>query len=79
MAFDPNDPSRIFAASHQSVGLRLRGWRAELVRGERADELKPQMRLMVIIAGLAAIAALGVAILLMRAESQVGGRPVPPG
>lgn len=41
-----------------------------MVRGERADELKPHMRFMVIIAGLAAIPAVGVAILVMQAEGQ---------
>jgi S-disulfanyl-L-cysteine oxidoreductase SoxD len=41
-----------------------------MVRGERADELKSQACLMVIILGVAAIAAVGITILVMRAESQ---------
>lgn len=41
-----------------------------MVRGESVDGLKPPMRHMVIIAGLAAIAAVGIAILVMRAEGQ---------
>ena len=41
-----------------------------MVRGERTDELKPRMRLMVIALGFAAIAVVGVAILVMLAEGQ---------
>lgn len=41
-----------------------------MVRGESVNGLKPRMRLIVIFAGLAAIAAVGIAILVMRADIQ---------